>query len=193
MIILCDLDGPIYDLDELWNSMHNADYPNHILRREDITQWNRAKVCKDAKCKCQVYKYFSQERLWKEGNIIEGAFETTKKWIANGHQVVIFTTVPKSTPAVAKWKLEWIHENLPHIGENVILTNGRNKHLIRGDVIIDDAPHNLEYIRDTWKFLYDMPHNKSYICEDLSEFHWNADMSDIYRIYDWEELDRIIP
>ena len=53
--------------------------------------------------------------------------------------------------------------------------------MVRGDVLIDDAPHNLvggEYA----KILFDRPHNRSF----------DHVANDALRVNTWEEIDQVI-
>lgn len=62
-------------------------------------------------------------------------------------------------------KIDWIETYLPEIGwEKTIV--GRNKQMIKGDVIIDDAWHNIIGHDAKYKFLYNMPHNSAVIPSD---------------------------
>lgn len=55
-------------------------------------------------------------------------------------------------------KVEWIETYLPQIGwKKTIIAH--NKQMIEGDVIIDDAWHNIIGHKAKYKFLYNMPHN----------------------------------
>ena len=79
-----------------------------------------------------------------------------------------------------KTKVERLLELFPFLDwEHIIFAC--NKQMVRGDVLIDDAPHNLvggEYA----KILFDRPHNRSF----------DHVAHDALRVNTWEEIDQVI-
>lgn len=79
-----------------------------------------------------------------------------------------------------KTKVERLLELFPFLDwEHIIITS--NKQMVRGDVLIDDGPHNLvggEY----FKILFDRPHNRSF----------DHVANDTLRVSTWEEIDKVI-
>ena len=66
-------------------------------------------------------------------------------------------------------------------GHQLYMVTACNKQMVRGDVLIDDAPHNLvggEYA----KILFDRPHNRSF----------DHVAHDALRVNTWEEIDQVI-
>lgn len=63
-------------------------------------------------------------------------------------------------------KVEWIKKHLPQIGWDKTIVM-KNKHLLNADVIVDDAPHNLQGNPIKYKIMIDMPYNKHVKDKDI--------------------------
>jgi len=157
--IFTDQDSVIYNLSEIWYGLHNIDYPNHNLRVEDVNGWDTAEVCKRVGCIADIYSYFDNPKVWTDGTVICGADYYTKKWYnENIADLGILTTAANGMSMPHKMK--WLKDNFPYI-KDIIMVNGHIKHLIRGDILIDDAIHNLE----KWEgiaILFDQPWNQEH-------------------------------
>ena len=78
---------------------------------------------------------------------------------------------------IREWNVAKAYPGLTR--EQVIITS--RKQMIRGDVLIDDGPHNLiggEYR----KILYDAPHNQGF----------NAEGNGMSRVRNWDEIETVI-
>ena len=154
--ILVDCDVVLNNLLENWvdflNKRHNAN-----ANPDDISIW-------DLRC---IYPTLSEEEVLQP--LSENIFwetliphplsvEYTKRMIDDGHNVTVVTAVAvyQTLPA----KLDWLFKNYPFFKlENVIMAN--KKQMITGDVLIDDAVHNLEG-GQYFKILFDCPQNRKY-------------------------------
>ena len=99
--------------------------------------------------------------LWKDMPEKDGAMEIVQRLINDGRwNVLICTACTTLEEYVVKVGL--IEEKIPGFDTAKIL-NIADKHLIRGDVIIDDKVENLDKcVRyGTKGILYDMPHNRT--------------------------------
>lgn len=74
---------------------------------------------------------------------VEGAIRGMKKLIDDGHDVIIASAVPKSAPISYSGKIEWLRRNVPFFPVDNFVAIKR-KDLLRGDVLFDDAAHNIE-------------------------------------------------
>lgn len=75
-----------------------------------------------------------------------------------------------------KEKRNWVEEHLPFFDVVKIIFT-RNKHLINGDVIIDDAPHYLDEFPNE-KIIFDQPYNRK--------------TKGDHRVTDWLEIREIL-
>lgn len=174
--IWLDQDNTIYDLSKPWYDAHNKDYPQHDLRSEHIKGWDTQQVCNNAGCKADIYSYFNRVELWRDGGIIEGAKEVIDQWrYEDLADLGIVTTA--SNGMSMPYKIEWLQKHFPYI-EDIIMTHKTHvKHLLRGDILIDDGIHNLT----KWQgvgILYTQP--------------WNEDNTDLPRANNWKEVDIMV-
>jgi 5'(3')-deoxyribonucleotidase len=110
---------------------------------EDLNGWNLGEIL-PAK-----YPVLTSSRVYAP--LDEPGFFRNLPIMPGGWRPVIVTSLPivKHNPGqVIQEKCEWIEENLSGLIEprNVVITY--KKFLVRGDALVDDAPHNLEQFRD---------------------------------------------
>lgn len=174
LTILVDMDDTITDLLGAWIGMLNRLYGTNVMP-EDVRQWNIVESFPSL-TKGQVFAPLMCDSLWNYVHPKEGAVETLKQFIIDGHRVFIVTT---STYETLRAKMDVVlFHYFPFLSwENVIITG--NKQMIKGDVLIDDGIHNLiggDYV----KILVDAPHNRWF----------NAEENGIIRVNSWAEIYR---
>ena len=92
--------------------------------------------------------------------------------VCTEHNVYIVTAYTVTTCVD---KVKWIRKYLPSFDKkNVVFCNDKN--LINADVLIDDAPHNLESFPNK-TICFDMPYNKEAKCD--------------YRAFSWDDINNI--
>lgn len=173
--IFIDQDSTIYDLSSPWYAAHNKDYPQHNLRIEDVNGWDTSAQCRKNDCPADIYSYFNDPSIWSNGAIIDGAKEVIDHWHSqNIADLGILTTAANGMSM--PHKLKWIHNNFPYI-KDVIMVNTHLKHLVRGDILIDDGLHNLL----DWQgigILFTQP--------------WNESDDTLLRARDWQGVDMLV-
>lgn len=121
----------------------------------------------------QVYGVLADDELWHMIEPIPGAQETLQKLYDEGHNIYIVTASDYRT---CEAKFDRILPLFPWLDWNhVIITN--NKQMVKGDILIDDGPHNL-VDGDYMKLLFDRPHNRSF----------DARANGVIRVETWEEI-----
>lgn len=171
LIVLVDLDDVMENLLEVWTQELN-DFYGLDVKPEDITEWDICKFYPGISTKA-VFQPLNWACFWDKVRPKEGAIENIQRLINDGHEVYVVTN---SNPMTIHIKLERMFKKyysfIP-VGNIIIATN---KQMVKGDVLIDDAPHNLiggEYK----KILFDMPHNAYVNCEAhglVRAKDWNA-------------------
>ncbi len=173
--IWIDQDAVIYDMNTLWYAMHNEDFPNHIIRGGEITEFRMDDYCERNGCKGKMLDYFDNPRLWLEGKPIADSKEIIARWIKdNVADLGILTSLV--TPVAATPKLQWLEEHFPSI-KDVLLGVGHLKHLVIGDILIDDGIHNLTSFTGIG-ILYSQP--------------WNRSNVSFPRAKDWKHVDYLV-
>lgn len=132
--ILLDMDGVLCNLLEKWLAVYNEEYQDR-LSVQALRTWGPHRYARAGKA---VYKYLAQPGFFRDLKPLPHAVEGARALVERGHDVVIVTAAKNGH----REKLDWIEEHLPFIGvRNTIFAH--RKELVRGDVLFDDAPHNL--------------------------------------------------
>ena len=176
LTILIDMDDTMVDLMSAWIQRLNKQYGLSI-KNSDICVWDLMQIFTTL-TKEQIYAPLHDASLWDELKPIEGSGKYIKKLMDDGHDVYVVTSAHYKTfqPKIEKVILKYF----PYISwRNVIVTS--KKQMIKGDILIDDAVHNLVG-GDYRKFLVNAPHNQSY----------DAEGSGMIRVSSWKEIYELI-
>ena len=172
LTILIDMDDTIENLTEVWTQKLNNAH-NLSVSINDIKEWDMTKAFPTLSSE-EVFRPLRDSNLWDEVKPKKGAVEYIDKMIHDGHDIFIVTASHPDTVSPKINKV--IFKYFPFIDyENIIVSY--KKQMIIGDVLIDDAPHNLEggYYA---KILFSAPHNLKY----------DADKNSMIRVNSWEEV-----
>ena len=167
--VLCDLTGPWMDL---LNKRHGT-----TIKKEDLTVWHigRALPIKfPSLTSSEIYAPLDEPGLFRNLPMMPGAKQTLETMKNRGWKIAIVTSLPveKHHPGqVVQEKIEWIGEHLSGVVEerDVIITH--RKDLVRGDILVDDAPHNLETFPGK-TIAFDRPWNRNVVVSGRVS-HWN--------------------
>ena len=174
--ILVDMDDTIEYLLREWLNWLNTRYARDV-HEDDIHDWDIMLAYPGLSAK-QVYEPLLFHELWKRVKPMPDAVEYLKKLYDDGHEIYIVTS---SNFRTIETKLtEVLFKNFPFIDYDHVIV-ARNKQMIRGDIMIDDGPHNLiggDYI----KILMTAAHNRDF----------DAETNDMVRVYNWSEIYQII-
>lgn len=170
LTILVDMDDTIINTLSAWVWWLNLHYMTHV-RIEDVTDWDLSLAFPTLTAE-EVFEPLYSSSFWETVLPKSDAQYYLQDLMLQGHDVYIVTASHPTTIAY-KWKL--IESYFPYIdADHFIVTS--NKQLIQGDVIVDDAPHNLGGVETS--ILFDAPHNKNYTAER--------------RAYNWKDVSQII-
>lgn len=136
LTVLVDMDDCIEKLSFAWSKYLNHKYGLNVPY-EAINQWDVSKAYPTL-TKDQVYGPLLEDDFWDWVEPIDGAAETLLKLKEDGHDVLIVTA---STYHTIKAKMEKVlFRYFPFLTwDDVIITC--RKHLIAGDVLVDDGIH----------------------------------------------------
>ena len=154
-MVLVDLDDVLWDLLTPWVSEINRIYKTEVDPQQ-ITDWNMSlffpKLSRN-----QIYSPLFQGDFWKkvQPNLDSAWF--INELLHNHHGVKVVTA---SHYKNLEAKMERFLKLFPMLSwYDVVITS--DKHSIVGDVLIDDAPHNLEQ-GEYHGLLMHRPHNANY-------------------------------
>lgn len=176
LTILVDMDDCIESLTEPWIKWLNEKYDTSV-QPSDIVQWEIGlffpKLTKE-----QIFEPLHCDDFWKTVKPKPYAIECLKQLIDDGHEIYIVTA---SSYQSIKYKIENVLlVYFPFIDwKHVIITH--NKQMIKGDILIDDGPHNL-IGGDFKKILMSRPHNMNFPNVEFG----------LVRVESWLEIYKLI-
>lgn len=173
MKILVDVDNVLEDLNTAWVNAINEKYGT-TTKPEDIRSWDIEKYF-EGLSRTQVFSPLHKKEFWEKLEPMDGAREYLKRLIEDGNEIFIVTSCH---PDTIKPKLKFLSKNFSFIPfKNIIITS--HKKMIKGDVLIDDAPYNFLLEGDRpYGILMDAPHNRSFDEEPHA----------ICRVSSWEDI-----
>lgn len=142
MRVLLDLDGVVADIWEPWFSRYNAKTGDDLTVEKTLA-WD-VPAAKDHKA---LFAVLSEPGFYRDLQPFPGAVEAVRGLVDAGDEVYVLS----AAPSVSSWseKAWWCERYLPFIPQkHIILTHA--KALVKGDVLLDDGPHNLAAYRAAW-------------------------------------------
>ncbi len=176
MTILVDMDDTIEQLLPAWVQGLNEKFDRHVAC-EDVLSWDVDDAYPGLTHE-QILSVPMEPGFWSTVEPVPGAAEALQRLMDAGHEVYIVTaTLLENIPEKMN---DLLFRYFPFLSWNqVIITH--DKQMIRGDVLIDDAIHNLEGGQYA-KLLMTAPHNKSY----------DAEANGMIRVNGWDEIEEVI-
>ncbi len=177
LTILVDFDQTLNNLNEVWVAYLNEKYGTTV-QADDIKEWDMRKAFPTL-TKAEICEPLYEEVFWERVTTLPKAYDNICKLKYDGHKVYVVTT---SNPITVPIKLNKVlFKYFPFFTYNdVIITS--HKQLIIGDVLVDDAPHNLEGDTTYAKILISAPHNKFFDEKSIGAVRAN----------DWDEIYELI-
>lgn len=177
MIIACDVDGVIADINTEWLRRYNFDYDDNV-QYDEITAWKMDKFVKP-ECGKKIFEYLHAPDFYDNVVPYPGALEGLWALREFGHEIVFVTYCvgPKMAAAKIQWMLD--HNVIPspsHVGMNDVIL-AKRKDMIRADMLIDDYDKNLEGFEGR-KLLFDQP--------------WNRHDYELARVKGWGDVVRYV-
>lgn len=151
MRILLDLDGIIADLPSAWYAAYNDEYGDD-LSVEKVAGWDPTPFTK-RKDPAALFGILAQPGFYRMLQPLPGAVEGVARLYDLGHELVVVGAVPRNAPGAYGDKAWWVAKHLPMVHrDNVVFT--ASKHVVKGDLLFDDGPHNLLDYHAAWPEAY---------------------------------------
>jgi len=157
--VLIDLDSTVYDLLTPWMEWYNKHY-NDTFKVSDIKKWAWNEIVKP-ECGTKIYSFLNKKGMYSSLQPFPGALEAIKKVHDEGIKQIFCSTIIGNTGA--KEKVEAVERDFPYLGKAAVVLVGKDKNLVKGDVLVDDGPHNLVGF-DGYKVLVNLQ-NAPYVYE----------------------------
>lgn len=152
-IILIDQDAVIANIIDYWLERLNIKFHKRYTE-EDVTDFQLHKVLQLPER--AIYDVIDEPGFfWKAKVVKDSQYVLEDLWERFDCRIV--TAASYSNNAVReKWM--WLQEHFPFIEkEKIVFT--KDKSIVRGDFLIDDAPHNLEVFHSI-PIIFDRPWNR---------------------------------
>lgn len=159
MILLLDMDGPLADFDRHFYQrclelgyefdVDGLDGQRHRFFTEHMV---------DAVHKREARKLVDSAG-WFEGlPVTPGAQEGVRELLDAGHDVWVCTKPLEVNPTCRDAKGAWLREHFPELERKLIIAP--DKSLVRGDILLDDAPHLRQIAEAVWRpVVFTAPYN----------------------------------
>ena len=171
-VVLVDMDDTIENLLEAWLDALNERF-HRFVTPDDIHSWDMREAYPGLSAE-QVYAPLLTDELWRNVRPKWDAVFYMHELQDEGFEIYITTSSNLKT-IFTKFEAV-LARYFPFIPmDHVIVCS--NKQMIRGDIMVDDAPHNLE-CGAYEKILMSAPHNKRY----------DAEANGMCRVYRWSQV-----
>lgn len=176
MIILVDMDDTIENLGIAWVDYLNRKYDKNV-NWYDIRKWDMQIPYPDL-TEEQIYGALNDEDLWDNVTAKEDAAHYLKKLMDEGNKVYI-VTASWYTTILPKME-RCLFKLFPFLTWSQVIVV-LDKHMVKGDILIDDNPLNLVG-GDYFGILFTAPHNIDY----------DDSQADMIRVDNWKSAYLII-
>ena len=102
-----------------------------------------------------AHKHVRTPGFFRNATTIEGSIEGLK-YLNDKYKVLVVSSATEFPQSLTE-KVEWLHEFYPFISWQQIILCGK-KDSIKGDIMIDDHPKNLDYFTGK-RIIFSQPHN----------------------------------
>ncbi len=166
------MDSVICDLMSEWHKRYNKDYKDNLSAAR-LKCWNSEKYVKP-ECGAKIYDYLKEPGLFLHLTPLPNAIEVLDR-LHTKYDILIVTS---SVSTAFTEKEMWIEKHLPFIGKRNLIFSHR-KNMICGDLLFDDAPHNLTAFSATGRLAVAM------------DYPYNRDVN-VPRVQNWLEFESFL-
>ena len=156
LIALLDIDDTIADLMSVWLRRYNHKYQDN-LKRESIVSWNMAQYTLP-NCQSKVYELLKSKTLYNTVKPLPNALDGVNL-LRDLRFTIVYVTAGAAGGEGAK--LNWLKKHGFWQEERDHFIQTHSKHLIKGDLIIDDKFENVVN-SDAFGLLFDQPWNSQH-------------------------------
>ena len=179
MKIFVDMDSTLNDFTKGYVDYYNKLYNKNVkLKNKDLVKYEISKALpnvSDDDALVIRQDIFSTPGFWLDIPAMENAI-VTMKHLYDNHEVYIVTAPWKTSLNCYNEKIQWIQRYMPWFDLDKVIYC-RDKHLLRGDIIIDDNPHYLK------------THNCDFAI--APRYPFNSELPTFY-FDNWNEVENIV-
>lgn len=160
--IAVDMDDVLAQWAERFVEWYNYDVPHAKISFDTLDIW-RLEETVGHEAVLRMRSYLRYPNFYQDLEPVPGAIDGMKELIADGHDVLIVTSIPKFAGLAYEGKQQWIRKHMPFFDLDNFLAV-RRKDKVEADFLLDDAPHNIEAFRKKpnarGAFVFDRPWNR---------------------------------
>lgn len=170
-VVLVDMDDTLCHLIKKCIQNHNENWPDHPMRYEDCLKWEYDHIWHPD---CSEEWFFGKPGLYEELELLDQYVVEEMRKLHEAYEVIIVTA---AWPHAVTEKWNWMQKHLPFIPYSNFMA-AKKKYLIAGDILIDDAIHNLIPFHESGRAVIGIPHP------------WNSAIQDrVYFKHDgWKDM-----
>lgn len=176
LTILCDMDDVLEELLPAWCAWLNWHY-DLFIKPSDVLDWDMTRTYTMLSAE-QVYEPLFIPEFWDSVLPKKDAVEVVHRLIYEGYPFYVVTATRYQTIEEKVKRALFTYFPFLDWSQCIIV---RDKSMIKGDVIIDDAIHNLGGDRKL-RLLMDAPYNRDY----------DEAANGVTRVYTWHDIYRAI-
>jgi len=178
--ILIDIDGVLSNLTEAYLARLRKDYKVQINKVQLTSYFKEENIVSlTGLTEEEVLRPLRTPGFFQNLEPKNGAVLAVKSLIRKGYDVCIVSALMSKCPGCAGEKIEWLDKYFSMIPEkNVIFAYRKN--LVVGDILIDDAIHNLKDFPNL-KCVFDAPYNRGFK-GDLRLRNWKKAVEKIEQV-----------
>lgn len=160
LIVLCDIDNTILNTEQLIVDEYNRRY-NKSITLDDVTCWNyfSGKVDDD------FFQFLTKPKTWDYVQPIEPICRLVRTMVAQPDYFTVYLVTATNPLKTGLREKLTVASKATGVDKHHIITCN-DKHLLIGDIMIDDYTKNIDdtLCKDCW--LVDRPWNKEYTSSD---------------------------
>lgn len=146
LIIGVDVDAILAKLHDAWLRWYNARWHDH-MELSDITEWGWHHIVKP-ECGLQIYDFLNEPDLYERVEPVDGARAAIDELRCDDHDLVAITHCFGDVESMPS-KVRWVMRHFDFKRRDIF--TGERKELLYCDVLVEDAPHNLQNYREEWQ------------------------------------------
>ena len=171
-VILVDMDDTLENFTEAWVDYANKRFGTTVTP-EEVTNWDPSVHFEDV-THDEIYDLILEDDFYYTLKPLKDADVYLKKLIDDGHEVLIVTSTQHKVIPIKMDEV--LFRFFPFLTWDQVIVTSR-KQMVRGDILIDDAPHN-HIGGDYAKILITAPHNRLF----------DAEANGMIRVENWAEI-----
>lgn len=182
-VLLLDMDGPLADFDaQCWEACHERELLIDIGRPEDQSFRYFTDHVISKQHRAELRRLIEQPGWFRNLPPVAGAIEGTQDLIRMGFDIWVCTKPLETNPRCRDDKAAWLREYLPELEHKLIITP--DKSMVRGAILLDDAPKLGWIQRSEWRPVIFPAHfnGRGSIWQRYPRWGWGMDPEILHRL-----------